>query len=208
MKPLRRADGTLETGLIRHHMDPWDTGDPRIDRYDDQDTATSDMLALLDEVDAMRNRIADLERDLEKNKAASGRARFRARVLGRAVSEAHQALDRRRVWSCQARLEAAGIVHTILVDVLDEAAQALGGARPSEEPAPDTGVVGTWRKRSIDVQAAQLTGDSRCCRSVSRPFPRPGWPPRPSGGCCWRSLRCWWRSGHGACGRVSSATCS
>ena len=160
MKPLRRADGTLETGLIRHHMDPWDTGDPRIDRYDDQDTATSDMLALLDEVDAMRNRIADLERDLEKNKAASGRARFRARVLGRAVSEAHQALDRRRVWSCQARLEAAGIVHTILVDVLDEAAQALGGARPSEEPAPDTGVVGTWRKRSIDVQAAQLTGET------------------------------------------------
>lgn len=64
MKPLRRADGTLETGLIRHHMDPWDTGDPRIDRYDDQDTATSDMLALLDEVDAMRNRIADLERAL------------------------------------------------------------------------------------------------------------------------------------------------
>lgn len=45
MTPLRRADGTLETGLIRHHMDPWDTGDPRIDRYDDQDTATSDMPA-------------------------------------------------------------------------------------------------------------------------------------------------------------------
>lgn len=103
MKPPRRADGTLETGLIRHHMDPWGTGDPRIDRYDDQDTATSDMLALLDEVDAMRNRIADLERDL---------------------------------------------------------AEALGGARPSEEPAPDTGVVGTWRKRSIDVQAAQLTGET------------------------------------------------
>jgi len=42
---VARADGTLETGLIRHHMDPWDTGDPRIDRYDDQDTATSDMPA-------------------------------------------------------------------------------------------------------------------------------------------------------------------